>query len=289
MSLLRKNRINRNNDYNAYKYVIHCKDNQEDTSDWLQIVSKMKTKDSDYKIFEGLVEKKDEIVAKVGSSDKLRDEYEISKLLNPLHLPTFLKPYCLFHCLDDIENLNEKTRTICKKDGNTKINVIIMPHYKLGELDKYKWNKDNFRILKNLLKHIVLSLCYAHKEIGFIHHDLHLGNILLYKTTRKQVSYGDFGILECMGILPVILDYDKSIIAKDNYSLVYYDINRYINLCKSEISVKFDDNNISTTLYKYISKNTKITKSIIDNLLDNIDRFSYLFSVNDIPQMPNWS
>ena len=303
-SLLNKNRINTNNSI-SFKYSINCKNNQEDTefslensltsypkeyddtSDWLKIVSKIDTKSSDYKIFTGLLKKKKEIVAKIGS-DKLEEEYIISKKLDSIDIPIFLKPYCFFHCLDDIKSLNENTRTICKKSGSNKINVIIMP-YKLGELDKYKWTKDNFEVLKNILKHIVLSLCYAHKKLGFIHHDLHLGNILLQKTTRKEILYGEFGSLECMGLIPVIMDYDKSIINKDNYSLVYYDINRYINLCRSELSVKFNDNNISNKVYQYISKNSEITKKIIDNLLDNIDKFTYLFSDSDIPQMPNWS
>ena len=85
------------------------------------------------------------------------------------------------------------------------------------------------------------------------------------------------------------MDYDKSIINKDNYSLVYYDMNRYINLCKSELSVKFNDNNITNKLSEFISKNNEITKKIVDNLLDNIDTFTYMFSDSDIPQMPNWS
>lgn len=286
-SRLNKNRINSNNS-NTFKYSINCKDNQDDTSEWLKIVSKLNTKPSDYKIFEGLLEKKKKIVAKIGS-DKLEEEYAISKKLDVIDLPTFLKPYCLFHCLDDIKSLNENTRTICKKSGSNIIYVIIMPFYTLGEIDKYKWNKDNFEIFKNVLKHTLLSLSYAHKEIGFIHCDLHLGNILLQKTSRKEISYGEFGSLECMGFLPVIMDYDKSIINKDNYSLVYYDINRYIGLCSVELSVKFNDYNIKNKLSQYISKNSEITKKITDNLLDNIDKFTYLFSDSDIPQMPNWS
>jgi hypothetical protein len=286
-SKLNKNRINRNNNNNTFKYLINCKDNQEDTSDWLEIISKLETKESDYKIFTGLLENKKEIVAKIGS-DKLKEEYIISKNLDSLDIPTFLKTYCFFQCLDDIKNLNEKTRTICKKDGNTKINVIIMPYYKLGELYEYKWKKENFKLLQNLLKHIILSLFYAHKSVGFIHKDLHLGNVLIHKTTRKEIYYGEFGSLECIGYIPIIMDYDRSIIDKDNYKLVYYDMKRYITLISVETNLQLNTRNLQNLLTNLYNGNTPSIK-VIHRILEEIDTIKIDFDLSDKPPTPDFS
>ena len=50
--------------------------------------------------------------------------------------------------------------------------------------------------------------------------DLHIGNVLLKKTTRKTIDYKDFGQLETFNYIPILIDYDRSIIKKSNtYSI----------------------------------------------------------------------
>ena len=61
-----------------------------------------------------------------------------------------------------------------------------------------------------------MSLCYARNKIGFVHRDLHTHNILMQNTKRKSISYDEFGELEVLGLLPIIMDYDMSTIKKDN-------------------------------------------------------------------------
>ena len=42
----------------------------------------------------------------------------------------------------------------------------------------------------------LIILIYAYTIIGFIHGDLHLGNLILQKTKRKNINYEEFGNIE---------------------------------------------------------------------------------------------
>lgn len=296
--------------HNSFKYAINCQKkvaNSEDTKDWLKITSMIDTngngKTSEYKIFIGELEKKEEIVAKIGTSNKLEEEYKIGKILESLNLPTFIDFICMFHCLDDIKSLNDRTISICKKEGD-KINLILMPYLKIGRIDKcddcincnknkqyscLRWNRTNFDVLKNVLKHCIASLFHAYKETGFIHGDLHLGNVMLEKTRRKKIDYGEFGSLECFAYIPVIMDYDASTINKNNIKDVYEDINRLLSLISNDINVKLNIINTINIIYKLQSKNTVPTKEICEKLFNSIDTISIRYLDSEKPPMPDFS
>ena len=66
-----------------------------------------------------------------------------------------------------------------------------MKEYKLGDIKKYDWNKDNFIMLLSLIKCIMISLYMAFKKYGFIHKDIHFGNILIKETIRKELLFNE--------------------------------------------------------------------------------------------------
>jgi len=68
--------------------------------------------------------------------------------------------------------------TLCKNDKNI-ISILAMNYYKNDSIGNYKWNADNFVILKNLLKHTFFAVLCAYIKTGFIHGDLHCDNILI--------------------------------------------------------------------------------------------------------------
>ncbi len=262
-----------------------------ETKDWLSLETQIAKESTDYTLFTGLLEKKKSIVVKIGS-DKLQKEYEIGILLDvELSLPTFLGFYCIFTCLDDFykfkkntqkekENtltVNSMRKDLCKKEGE-QIHILVMPHIKLNEIGNYKWNKTNNKILNNILKHIIFSLCYARSKIGFIHRDLHMHNILLQNTKRKTVSYDTFGELEVFGLIPIIMDYDMSIIkisTTTGYEDIYDDILKIIKLI-SDSDIIFDIGIFVLQIEKYRKESKPINKNTCLEICKEIDNFFIL-------------
>ena len=115
------------------------------------------------------------------------------------------------------------------------------------------------------------SLLYAFENSLFVHCDTHYGNILLKKTKIQSIEYGNRQTLPVLGTLPVVMDFDRSVIQTDNQNcaLVYGDIGRIMNLARSEIDVKL---NISNDIpNRYIMNKTPVTKSVYDELCNYID------------------
>jgi len=172
------------------------------------------------------------IVVKIGPSDDItKKEYQIGEYLKNVN--GFIKYICLFHCFDDTSNKLKNTKTrknhseenpvlpkeikICdavKKQENIK-DVLVMPYIKEGSIEKYNWTTENIDILKNTMIHIVLSMAMAFNNMGFIHRDLHLGNVLLTKTVVEELEY--------------ILDKEKNIIIREptmGYKIVIIDFEK---------------------------------------------------------------
>jgi len=306
---LNSSRNSKHNNNNSFKYKLDCQtlidkhketDTSPDTKDWLNLLKQIEHDSPDYTLYNALLEKHKQIVVKIGP-DKLQNEYEIGKLLDTLKLPTFLGYMCMFSCLDNFytfkgkskeekEFLNSKRTSLCKKDGE-KITILVMPYINSGTIDKYTWTKQNFNILKNVIKHIVITILYSSVSIGFIHNDAHLGNIMIQKTKRKNIKYGEFYELEIIdGIMPIIMDYDKAIIKGDSFdlSLVYNDINKVFNLLNAELKIKFNISKILDLIKMLTTEKQLITNTVCNTLLYEIDRLSIYLDLNDIPPMPSF-
>lgn len=293
--LLKPDRLSNHNDEDFFKYKIDCSskisDNNPETLEWLEIKNQIKHNSEEYKILSGILEENKSIVVKVGNN-KLSREFEIGKLLDSLNLPTFLSYYCLFKCLDDIKTIGSKNnknqlnrKHLCRKTGE-EITILLMPNIELGSIKDYNWNENNFDILKNILKHIVKSLSYARKYIGFVHNDLHYGNVLLKKTKRKEINYKEFGKLEVNGLLPIIIDYDRSIIYNtQNIQKIdlYNDFIRIINGMSLDTDVVFKILDILNIISKYEKHN--ITPLICEEICNTIDKINidYIKSKQKIP------
>jgi hypothetical protein len=286
--LKRDTRLSNNNNSNTYKYKLDCqniidKSENSETKDWLILQNQIIHDSDEYTLFNALLEQNKQIVVKIGP-EKLKNEFEIGKIIESLKIPTFLVYNCMFNCLDDFYKMDGKTQIekqkentkrkyLCKKEGK-QIYILVMPYINNGVFCNYIWNIDNFIILKNIIKHIFISIIYASLTIGFIHNDLHLNNIMIQKTKRKKINYGDFYSLDIIGgIIPIIMDYDKSIIYGEsvNYSLVYNDLINVFNLLNTQLKIKINFTQILNLFILMIKKNEKITKEICDEIINKID------------------
>ena len=79
--------------------------------------------------------------------------------------------------------------TLAEDIEDDKENVLIMPYFPEGSIENYEWTEQNIQLLPNLLIHMMLSLAVAFDKVKFLHNDLHLGNILLKTSSKKEITY----------------------------------------------------------------------------------------------------
>jgi hypothetical protein len=270
----------------SLKLKINCKNRistNSETKDWLELVEQFKHTSGFVKVYKALVDKNKTMVAKIGKY-KLEHEYSIATKLDELKLPTFIHLTCIFTCKDDFSSLNSTTKEVCRGAG---LSIIIMPYVDGKLIDKYEWNRKNFHIMKNVMKHICLSMMYANHTLGFVHGDLHLGNVILKNTERKEISYGEFGNLEAMGLMPIIMDFDKSAFSPTNYKNIFSDLDLIINLISTYCSLTFK----SEAIRIFLKKNKDSMEPVLNisthlcNLIDNIE---ILDIPSEKPPMPNF-
>ena len=154
--MYRSSNHSNNNNNNTYKFKLDCSGDMSSVS----LIQKFDHHSSDFKIFQGLLDERKKIVVKVGTISILQKEYRIGKQLFESKLPNFIDFYCLLECKNKLSKVNVGT-TICNNTETDDIGGLIMPLYSLGEIEKYKWNRENFDVLKNVIKHVCCTLLYT--------------------------------------------------------------------------------------------------------------------------------
>ena len=272
---------------NSIKLKIDCKNRiseNPETKDWLELVHKFNHKSSEVKVYRALLEKRKNIVAKIGKNN-LDQEYEVGRKLEEIKLPTFIQFSCIFSCLDNFSKLNTTVKEVCKDEGKP-VSIILMPYISEGRIDKWAWERSNFELMKNVIKHVFMTLFYAKTKIGFIHRDLHLGNVLLKKTTRNEISYGEYGTLEVNGFLPIIMDFDKSVFIEKYDRYFYEDLNNFISLMSNSCNVKFNSLLFQSILLDKIKSDTSINMEDCVAFCKYIDKLEISYVSSELPQMP---
>jgi thiamine kinase-like enzyme len=270
-----KHSENKNEKY----YITRCNENIKtdlNTLDWLEIKNILKFKNDIY-ILNGILEKKKDIVVKIGNSDSIKKEYEIGRQLKEIH--GFVKYICQFSCNNEnIKNIDIH-KSLCSTYGD-KTKILLMPYYSLGSLENYKWDKNNFYILKSLLKQLFLSFITAYEKYGFLHNDTHPGNFLIKNTIYNTVTYEmdnkQYNI-NTEGFQIVIMDFENSLFTNisQGYYFFYMSFQQIIN--DIEYKLKINCNGIKPLLdFIDIYKNNNKKIEDINTLLLLIDKLDYI-------------
>jgi len=193
-------------------------------------------------------------------------------------LPNFIRFFCQFSCNDDIRNIithnnNISDYKICSY-GNEEIGILVMKEYILGSFSNYNWNGDNFNIFKNTIKQVAFASILAYNFNGFIHGDLHSGNVLLKPKRKDKIEYGEKS-LELDELEVVIMDFEKSKLYESN------EMTRFIRNI-----IKFFDSAIScydTTRIIYYDKHSLI--KLKDSPSNNIDFYNQIENIIDNMQL----
>ena len=264
--------INKNKNYNnlSKKFkIINCYDKiniDYDTSKWIKLNSIIKNND-DLKIFNSNLLTEQKIIIKIGIKDSIIREFEASKIL--LSIPGFINYLCYFKCNNKLRNIN--TSIFSNNYEYDKFHILLMKEYE-SNIKTYKWNNENFNILKSLLKQIFLSLYIAFKLFGFIHNDTHFGNFLLKKQKKQKIIYeynNEIIEVNTEGYSIVIIDFETSLFDKNKISFdflckIFINI---INNIKYELNIEFENKD---EIIKILSLNKDFEIKQILSLLDNL-------------------
>ncbi len=273
-----------------HKYYVEC--DEIDTPNRLQIIQLLKEQhDEDSNETDGKIN----VVVKMGKSNAtIQNEYNISLILCAKECPGFIQFRCLFSCYDK-PGKQQNSREICKQNATTGIkrDVLIMNYIPGGSIEAHAWSESNFHILRSLLIQSIFSCVLAYERTGFIHYDLHLGNILIKRTKHTTSEYeinGQIYETPTNNYLPIIMDYaegcqvsaDADCLPWENCTVSKERMPPHNHFWDSI------DNTINRVKYDLKTKN----KDFIKTNLDNVSRFilqnknkDYLKALDIVPMI----
>lgn len=225
-----------------------------------------------------------DVVVKYGVESKIQIDYDASEKLASFQIPNTLKYYCLFECKERFETIGRK-KYVCELDGDTMVKYIVMPYYPEGDVNYYPWYRSTLPILKNILTQACFTVLYAFEQCRFLHNDLHLSNILIRKTKKKEIQYGNIP-LPLNGYYALVMDFEKSTFDKGEYRDVYRTIHgiltRVTQLERSDtmLSVKID------RLNTWMSENAPITNTTYTMVKSIIDQIGIVYEKSKLPPNP---
>jgi serine/threonine protein kinase len=205
---------------------------------------------------------KKRIVVKISKrKELLENDNNTSKKLEELKCVNFAKYLGFF--TNDINKPLPKY--FCKNYG-TENYFLFMEYYDVGSLLNYI--PKNLNEIISILNQVIASYTFAFEKSGFIHGDLHPGNILIKKTKKDFISYKFLDKeleIKTNGIQIVINDFDKSNFS-GNFAMFISELSLFIDYYEMYLLEKniFDKNTIIVTpfvqLKKEFHKITNITQ-----------------------------
>ena len=194
-----------------------------------------------------------DFVAKIGSSAMICNDYFIGHKLNS-EILGFIQYDC-----------------IVKK--NSRENILIMPYFPKGSMRDYDWNENNMDVFKSCLKQLFFSLLIAFETFGFIHSNIHLGNVLMVETDKLIIEYDNIDI-PLHGYTIAISDFEYSIndISTKQTILFYREIAHILEDIIYNLRLEFEGM-------------SNLHKEVIDNCYKNTDISDFIDIINSVDRL----
>jgi hypothetical protein len=181
---------------------------------YLQTTSITKADMPHTKLLEAILDRKRDVVAKVTdhTEDTLKNEWTVYQKLHTNKVKGFLDYICYFECADSFRDIDPPSRQqICDGEG-TDVRVLIMDYVKNKSLGEFDWHaRDSMlSVFRSCCKQVVCTMVDAHEKLGYRHGDLHSKNVLLKKTTSKNIAYECGQTVETHGFKTVLMDLELS-------------------------------------------------------------------------------
>jgi len=259
------------------------------TTAWLNPIQKLKTNDISSKglIMLSKYMNNHDVVVKI---TKNVNNQIIKKINDTVRgLTNFPAVFCVISCLESDINLETEYKNIsgyCERstDTNTEITLEIMKKYKRSLTEYVK--KLNLNAIKPLLQQILFAQLNAFEKTGFLHNDVHLGNILFDFKQNEEVelkySFDKNNYVIKTHWIVILMDFDKSIIM-DPLNGIEHDKYDYMTKIDEMKYPPFDLNNriyvnIIKTLHRFVFLLDPETRIKMDDLInkletDNIEQY----------------
>nr|XP_034995697.1 serine/threonine-protein kinase haspin [Zootoca vivipara] len=163
--------------------------------------------------------------------------------LHSIHCVQGSYPDHLLAAWDEYHRLRESENDRPDFFGDQQLFVVL--EFEYGGMDlEYMRNRQLSSVLasKSILHQVTASLAVAEEALHFEHRDLHWGNVLVKKTTLKEVSFtlnGETRTLPTHGILVNIIDYTFSRLERDGLT-VYCDLSTDEEIFQGRGDYQFD-------------------------------------------------
>ena len=228
---------------NTEKYYLDtCQqrvNNEGTTKNWIEVVKAIKkvaSRDIDLQKSQLLLSNMDadQVVVKIGDG-RILHEYSIGKKL--AKVKGFVKYVCYFECNDNFyDYFTRDSGALCKSAGSG-MSVLIMPHFKEGDLAHWSWTVDNVHILRGCLQMAVLSYVNAYESEHFVHGDFHPANVMLKATEQRTVTFGDI-VVDTNGYRTWIMDFENSYvnITSRSWTDLCFDLKKMFTLLPTFVS-----------------------------------------------------
>ncbi|XP_074046619.1 serine/threonine-protein kinase haspin [Macrotis lagotis] len=157
-----------------------------------------------------------------------------------------LRAWDAFHLQQDSEN----ERPDCF--GPEQLYVVLEFEFGGVDLEHMRKQLSSVATAKSLLHQVTAALAVAEAALRFEHRDLHWGNVLVKKTSAKELGYtldGQAGTIATHGIHVNIIDYTLSRLEKDGL-VVFCDISQEQELFQGQGDYQFE-------IYRLMKKRTR--------------------------------
>jgi hypothetical protein len=253
------------------KFLLPCKDLQQEP-EWLNINNHLSNQQ--YNILLATIDNRLNVVVKYDEPHSIQHEYEIGERACSNKVPNFIK-YLHRFISDD------------QKRG-----MLVMPYYHLGNFEDMRWDRMSFHTMICVAKQVVYSLLYAYEKFGFVHGDMHLGNVLIRKTKKTVVSYGDNITIPTNGSYAIIMDFGRSFVVPEDkrneqMAWVYEDIYRFLHIIQCSANSDIVMSQSLNFLRDYSGTSRPIDKELYSEINNMVDEFKISYCRSEIPKI-NW-
>ena len=157
------------------------------TKNWLIPMSILDTDSTNKLLLAELIDE-GRVIVRISKLKKMLDIYkniENLKIKNLLlnQSKFFVKTYCTFECDEDkiiLLNNYENIKAICNYTAETnKEKIIVEVMKKMEKTIQYMKDKLDLEQCKKIIKYLLFMVLHLFNEFGFIHNDIHPGNIFI--------------------------------------------------------------------------------------------------------------
>ncbi|XP_077167540.1 serine/threonine-protein kinase haspin [Paroedura picta] len=163
--------------------------------------------------------------------------------LHSVHCVRGAYPDHLLKAWDEYDRLRESENDRPDFFGDQQLFMVLEFEFGGTDLENMRNRQLNSVLAaKSILHQVTASLAVAEEALQFEHRDLHWGNILLKKTTLKELSFklgGETRTLPTQGVLVNIIDYTFSRLEKDGLT-VYCDLSTDEEVFQGRGDYQFD-------------------------------------------------